>query len=139
MERGAKPAKAKIGASPPARNSPKGGGASGQKAEKHLAEALEQRAATSDILRVISQSRTDAQPVFDTIVAAALKLCHASSANVFTFDGKLIHVAAFVNVIPEYVAGLRRIFPRPPSRDTAVTRAVLTGSVCFDPGRARGS
>jgi len=59
-----------------------------------LAEALEQQAATSDILRVITQSRTDVQPVFDTIVTAALKLCRAGSANVFTFDGELIRCGA---------------------------------------------
>ena len=63
-----------------------------------LTEALEQQTATSEILRVISQSQTDVQPVFDTIVAAALKLCSASSANVFTFDGELIHLAALVNL-----------------------------------------
>ncbi len=50
-----------------------------------LAEALEQQAATAEILRVISRSRTDVQPVFDTIAAAALKLFGASSANVYTF------------------------------------------------------
>src|SRR6516164_1027445 len=38
-------------------------------------EALERQTATSEILRVISQSPTDAQPVFQTIVAVALKLC----------------------------------------------------------------
>ena len=43
--------------------------------------------ATGQILRVISESPTDVQPVFDTIAAAALKLCSASSANVFTYDG----------------------------------------------------
>ena len=41
---------------------------------------------------MISQSPTDVQPVFDTIVAAALKLCDASTANVVTFDGELIHL-----------------------------------------------
>jgi two-component system, NtrC family, sensor kinase len=96
-------------------------------------EALEQQTATNEILRVISQSPTNVQPVFDTIVAAALKLCSASSANVFTFDGELIHLAAFVNLNPEYVARLRRIFPRPPSRDTAVARAILTRSVVAIP------
>ena len=62
--------------------------------EARLADALGQQTATSEILRVISQSPTDVQPVFDTIAAAAMKLCRASSANVFTFDGELIHLAA---------------------------------------------
>ena len=63
---------------------------------RDLTEALEQQTATSDILRVISQSPTDVQPVFDTIAAAALKLCGATTVNVFTFDGELIHLAALV-------------------------------------------
>ncbi len=49
---------------------------------KETKEALEQQTATSEILRVISQSPTDVQPVFDTIAAAALKLCAANTANV---------------------------------------------------------
>src|SRR5437899_8747189 len=61
---------------------------------RDLTEALEQQTATSQILRVISQSPTNVQPVFDTIAAAALKLCRASSATVVTFDGELIHLAA---------------------------------------------
>jgi signal transduction histidine kinase len=100
---------------------------------KETKEALEQQTATSEILRVISRSPTDVQPVFDTIVAAARKLCGASSANVVTFDGKLIHLAAFVNVNPEYVEGMHQLFPRPPSRATGVTRAVLTRSVITIP------
>jgi len=56
-------------------------------------------------------------------------------ATVYTFDGELLHLAAFasVNVHPEYSAAIRRNFPRPPSRDTAVTRAVLTGRVVVIP------
>ena len=100
---------------------------------KETKEALEQQTATSEILRVISQSPTDVQPVFDTIAAAALKLCHASSANVFTFDGELIHLAAFVNVNPEDGEAIRHVFPRPPGRDTAVGRAILTRDVVAIP------
>jgi hypothetical protein len=38
--------------------------------------------------------------VFDTIAAAALKLCRASAANVFTFDGKLVWLASLVSAHP---------------------------------------
>ncbi|RZU00633.1 GAF domain-containing protein [Rivibacter subsaxonicus] len=103
---------------------------------RELTEALEQQTATGEILRVISQSPTDVQPVFDTIVAAALKLCAASSANVVTFDGELIHVAAIAPVRPEGADALRRHFgsyPRRPSRDTANTRAILTCRVVSIP------
>jgi GAF domain-containing protein len=96
---------------------------------RDLTEALEQQTATSEILRVISRSQTDVRPVFDTIAKAALELCRAKSANVFTYDGELVHLAAFENENPEYVETLRQFFPRPASRDTAVLRAILTRTV----------
>jgi GAF domain-containing protein len=96
-------------------------------------EALERQTATSEILRVISQSPTDVQPVFDTIAGAALKLCRASSANVFTFDGQLLHLAALAIVNPEAQGAMRKLFPRPAGRDTAAGRAVLTRSVVAIP------
>jgi transcriptional regulator with GAF, ATPase, and Fis domain len=96
---------------------------------KETKEALEQKVATSRILAVISQSRTDVQPAFDTIATAARELCGATSANVFTFDGNLLHVAAHVNVDQSYVDALLRFYPRPPGRDTGACRAVETGSV----------
>jgi len=98
-----------------------------------LAEALEQQTATSQILRVISQSPTDVQPVFDTIAAAALKLCRASSAIVVTFDGELTNLAALADVSPEGADALRRRYPRPASRATATARAILTHSVVAIP------
>ena len=98
-----------------------------------LTEALEQQTATSDILRVISRSQTDVQPVFDTIVVAAMKLCGAVNANVFTFDGELVHLAALVNATPEGAEAIRRLWPRPPGREMAATRAVLTCSTVAIP------
>jgi len=98
-------------------------------------EALEQQTATSEVLRVISQSQIDVKPVFDAIAAAALKLCCASLANVFTFDGELIHLAAVenVNMDPQYFAAIHKDFPRAPGRDTAAGRAVLARSIVTIP------
>jgi signal transduction histidine kinase len=98
-----------------------------------LASALEQQAATAEILRVISRSPTDVQPVFDSIAAAALRLCAAGSANVFTFDGKLVRIGALAVAIPEAADEVRRLFPRPPDRGSAASRAVLTRSVVVIP------
>ncbi len=102
---------------------------------RELAEALDQQAATSEILRLISETKSSAQPVFDTIAAAALRLCNATSANVFTFDGRLLHLVALArpdsgwNDPAQQHEGFRRHFPRPAGRDMAAPRAVLTGSV----------
>ena len=96
---------------------------------QELSEALEQQTATSEILRVLSRSPTDAQPVFDAIAVAALKLCDANSANVFTFDGKLLHIAALQMVSPEAIASIKRLFPQPPGPRSAASRAVLTRRV----------
>jgi GAF domain-containing protein len=104
-----------------------------EKRNSDLTEALEQQTATSEILRVISRSQTDVQPVFDTIAKAALELCGASSANVFTYDGELVHLAAFVNVDPTYIEALRKVYPRPLGRETAAVRAIETRSVVVIP------
>ncbi len=97
---------------------------------RDLSESLEQQTATSEILRVISRSQTDAQPVFDTIAAAVLKLCRASAANVFTFDGRMVHLVSTVNPVnPEYSEMLKTYYPQLPSRRTAITRAIQTQDV----------
>ena len=95
---------------------------------KETKEALEQQTATSEILRVISRSPTDVQPVFDTIAAAALKLCGASSALVTTFDGEMVRLAALAKLRPGGADAIRASFPRPPSREAGATRAILMGS-----------
>ena len=60
-------------------------------------EMLEQQRGTGNILRVISSSPTDVQPVFDTIAACAKRLCDARECAVFRFDGEQIHLVALAD------------------------------------------
>jgi GAF domain-containing protein len=107
---------------------------SGQETElarltRELHEALEQRTASSEILRIISGSPADVQRVFDTIVASAVRLCGARMGAVFRFDGELVHLVAHHNYSPEVLAVLNRTHPRPPQSDQASGRAILTRTI----------
>src|SRR5262249_31350630 len=95
--------------------------------------ALEQQTATSQILRVISSSPTDVQPVFDAIAANAARLCDAVNGLVIRFDGELLHLAAQYNVDPERLAAVKQAYPRPPSRGALSGRAILTRDVVHVP------
>ncbi|MGE5171413.1 MAG: GAF domain-containing protein [Rudaea sp.] len=112
---------------------PRGRAPSVDALEKRLAEAIEQQAATTEILRVIGRSPGDVQPVFETIARAALTLCRASSAGVFMRDAELVHVSALASVTPQGAEAIRNAFPRPPGRDSAAVRAVSTGRVIAIP------
>jgi two-component system NtrC family sensor kinase len=98
-----------------------------------LQERLEQQTATSEILRVISQSLRDVQPVFQAIAANARSLCEATASAVSTFDGEVIHHAAGEGYSPEAVEAIRATHPRAPSHAGAVGRAVLTRAVVYIP------
>jgi len=93
---------------------------------RDLTEALEQQTATGDILKVISQSQTDVQPVFEAIAESALRLCDAKHGMVFLFDGELIHLAAVTGTEREATEAARRSFPQAPGRASATTRAIQT-------------
>src|SRR5438132_6572977 len=92
-----------------------------------LTEALEQQTATGEILRAISSSPTDVQPVFEAIVASAARLCDATFSAVARFDGELLHLAAVANMLPEETAAYQRLFPRAPGRHFIVGRAFVEG------------
>ena len=63
-------------------------------------EALERQTATTEVLKVISESPTDVQPVFDIIAERAARLTGAQYGLVFRFDGELIHVVSSFGVDP---------------------------------------
>src|SRR6516225_11976704 len=92
-------------------------------------EAQQQQAATAEVLKVISRSTFDLQTVFKTIIANAVRLCHAHMGAVHLFDGKLVHIVAFHNFPQEVVEVLQSMYPRPPRPDQAGSRAILTGEV----------
>ena len=100
---------------------------------RDLTEALEQQTATSEILSVISSSPTDVQPVFDTIVKNAARLCEGLGCSVVRFDGELVHLVAQHNISAEGRDSMERMFPRPPTREFAMTRAVLDSTVIHIP------
>src|SRR5262249_16677172 len=104
-----------------------------QERNKALTEALEQQTATSEILRVISQSQRDVQPVFEAIAQSARKLCRGTSGSVLTFDGEAIHQAAGDGYGQEALDVIRATHPRAADRAGAVGRAVLTRDVVYIP------
>ena len=102
-------------------------------ANRELTEALEQQTATGEILRVLSSSPTDVQPVFDAIAHEAVRLCGASYSVVARYDGQLLHLAAHEHVRPEGVEAVRRLFPTRPNRATTTSRAILERAVVHLP------
>src|SRR6516225_8444184 len=104
--------------------------ASGQKTgvarlARELKEAREQQVATADVLKVISRSPSDVQPVFDVIAESARRLCGGQFCFVYRFDGQLLHFVAHHSLTPEVLEMNRRAYPAPPSRRSAAARAIL--------------
>ncbi len=91
---------------------------------RELTEALEQQTATSDVLRIISSSPTDLQPIYHAILANVTRLCDANIAALFLYDGEVLVAAAHYNATPEFAQHLERNRPRP-SRETSTRRAAL--------------
>jgi two-component system, NtrC family, sensor kinase len=94
-------------------------------AHAQVTEALDQQTATSEILRVISGSLTDVQPVFNAILESAVRLCDATVAGVYRLDGERLEQVAVHNTTPAGRRVAEELFGRAPSRDTVAGLTVL--------------
>ncbi len=92
-------------------------------------EALERQTATADVLKVISESPTDVQPVFDVIAEHSARLTRADYGWVLRFDGELIHVASAHGVNAQGIEAARQAFPMGLDGGSAASRAVKEGRV----------
>ena len=94
-----------------------------------LTESLQYQVAISDVLRVISESKTDVAPVFDAILASASRLFASPICSVFRFDGQLVHMAATRNWPEAALVAARSLYPAPPNSEVLSGRIILSGEV----------
>ena len=86
--------------------------------QRQLAEALEHQTATAEVLQVISSSPGELEPVFEAMLANAVRLCEAKFGDLYLYeDGRLRMVAAH-NVPPAYAKARRRGPFHPPPGGT---------------------
>ena len=92
-----------------------------QSLRRELADALEQQAATGDILRMISRAPGDLQSVMDAIAESAAKYCEADDALVSRVQGDTLAVASHFGSIPLVTQSRSQ----PITRDTPTSRSVV--------------
>jgi GAF domain-containing protein len=97
-------------------------------AQKRLAEALEQQAASSEVLRVISSSPGELEPVFQTMLENATRLCEAKFGTMYFREGDAFRAVAMHGAPPAYREARLHALVRP-GPTTGIGRVVQTKDV----------
>jgi len=92
-----------------------------------LRQSLEQQTATADVLKVISSSPADLEPVFQSMLVKAVQICEAKFGVLFRcYHDSEFHAVAWVGVTPEYEGSLRERQSFRPDADAPLGRLLLT-------------
>jgi two-component system NtrC family sensor kinase len=98
-----------------------------------LSESLEQQTATSEVLKVISSSPGDMEPVFEAILSNALRICEAKFGHLLLYDGESFLATHLHDVPPSYREYWEQHGPIRPSPNTGLGRLVRTKQVAHIP------
>jgi GAF domain-containing protein len=110
---------------------------------QELTEALEQQTATSEVLQVISSSPGELEPVFQSMLANATRICEANFGVLFRFEDGAVRAAAMLGVPPAF-AEFWQHGPHRPGPQTALGRVMQTrqtvhiADVTVDPAYLEG-
>jgi GAF domain-containing protein len=94
-----------------------------------LRESLQQQTATADVLKVISGSPGDLEPVFQAVLENATRICEAKFGTLFRFDGHAYHLAAQFGTPPELAEFQRQRGPFVPDPGSLFEDVMLTKEV----------
>jgi GAF domain-containing protein len=94
-----------------------------------LSEALEQQTATSEVLKVISSSPGELEPVFQAMLENATRICEAKFGLLLSYDGKLFRLTADCNLPPALLEFLKRRGPFQAPPGTSLDRLLKTHDV----------
>ena len=103
---------------------------------RELNDSLKRETATSEVLRVISSSPGDLEPVFATMLENAVRICDASFGAIYKWDGAALLLAATHNSQPAFATELRKYRPRRPDAEGPISHMVTTKKVIQIPDLA---
>ena len=95
--------------------------------QAELATALEHHSATAEILKVIANSPSNVQHVFEAVAERTMSLLRCWSVIVISYDGDLLHFGAARGAMPNTERLVRQYYPAKPGTDTITGRCILSG------------